>query len=392
MADSPRIEELKRRVHSDPASIAFAALAEEYRRAQRCEEAIETCTAGLIRHPSYLSAHVTLGRALIEVGRLEDARNELEYVLRLAPENLAAIRGLAEIHDRLGEGSPEPSPKSQAHEPAASEMTVAEIHAASGFVRPAPETTEPAPSFAPPAEPEPVKPEPPLDFAQGRPFDPRETSDRSGLPPWEAEPPAPPVLFPWEAEPAPPPASPPFDSGEATARSELQPWEAEPAPMRALEVEPAAPSTPSTVESEAEPPYFVISMEETVAPDAPLDSGETTAPSGLPPWEVEPVAPSTPAPSAEPAPSYFVVSIEEETAPAVLARVSQVEETPDEPATWPFDFAQGEPFDPSTGSASSRAESSDDFAQARPDHGRATGLEHFLNAILRARAQRDAFR
>src|SRR4026208_1533834 len=125
MADSPRIEELKRRVHSDPASIAFAALAEEYRRAERFEEAIETCTAGLVRHPSYLSAHVTLGRALIEVGRLEDARSELEYVLRLAPENLAAIRGLAEIHDRLGEGSHEPDhpPQDQVHEPAAPEMT-----------------------------------------------------------------------------------------------------------------------------------------------------------------------------------------------------------------------------------------------------------------------------
>jgi len=102
VADSPRIEELKRRVHSDPASIAFAALAEEYRRAGRFDEAIETCTTGLVRHPSYLSAHVTLGRALIEVGRLEDARRELEYVLKLAPENLAAIRGLAEIHHRIG--------------------------------------------------------------------------------------------------------------------------------------------------------------------------------------------------------------------------------------------------------------------------------------------------
>jgi len=102
VADSPRIEELKRRVHSDPASIAFAALAEEYRRAGRFDEAIETCNTGLVRHPSYLSAHVTLGRALIEVGRLEDARAELEYVLKLAPENLAAIRGLAEIHHRIG--------------------------------------------------------------------------------------------------------------------------------------------------------------------------------------------------------------------------------------------------------------------------------------------------
>ena len=103
MADSPRIEELKRRVQMDPASIAFAALAEEYRRAERYDEAIETCTAGLVRHPSYLSAHVTLGRALMEIGRLQEAQRELELVLRLAPENLAAIRGLAEIHRRLGD-------------------------------------------------------------------------------------------------------------------------------------------------------------------------------------------------------------------------------------------------------------------------------------------------
>src|SRR5512132_4462676 len=103
MADSPRIEELKRRVHLDPASIAFAALAEEYRRAERYQEAIDTCTAGLVRHPSYLSARVTLGRALMEVGRLQEAQQELEFVLKLAPENLAAIRGLAEIHHRLGD-------------------------------------------------------------------------------------------------------------------------------------------------------------------------------------------------------------------------------------------------------------------------------------------------
>ena len=107
MADTPRIEELKRRVQSDPASIAFAALAEEYRRSGRFEEAIAACTAGLVRHPAYLSAHVTLGRALLEVGRFEDAREELEHVLRLAPENLAAIRGLAEIHHRRGDDAHE---------------------------------------------------------------------------------------------------------------------------------------------------------------------------------------------------------------------------------------------------------------------------------------------
>src|SRR4051794_11477696 len=100
MADNPRIEELRRRVHADPASIAFAALAEEYRRTGNYAEAIETCRIGLQRHPSYLSARVTLGRALMETAQYDDARSELEVVLKSAPENLAAIRGLAEIHER----------------------------------------------------------------------------------------------------------------------------------------------------------------------------------------------------------------------------------------------------------------------------------------------------
>ncbi len=102
MPENPRIEELRRRVHADPASIAFAALAEEFRRVGRHEDAIATCRTGLQRHPAYLSARVTLGRALIEVGDYEPAREELETVLRSAPENLAALRGLALINERLG--------------------------------------------------------------------------------------------------------------------------------------------------------------------------------------------------------------------------------------------------------------------------------------------------
>ena len=103
MADNPRIEELRRRVQKDPASIAFAQLAEEYRRAGSNEDAIATCRAGLAIHPGYLSARVTLGRALIEVNELDAAQTELEHVLKSAAENLAAIRGVAEIHHRRGE-------------------------------------------------------------------------------------------------------------------------------------------------------------------------------------------------------------------------------------------------------------------------------------------------
>ena len=102
MADLQRIEDLRRRVQRDPASIAFAQLAEELRRIGELEEAVDICRAGLAQHPGYLSAHVTLGRTLVELGQLEGAEEELELVLKGAPENLAAIRGLADIFHRQG--------------------------------------------------------------------------------------------------------------------------------------------------------------------------------------------------------------------------------------------------------------------------------------------------
>jgi tetratricopeptide (TPR) repeat protein len=103
MIDNPRIDDLRRRVQKDPASIAFAQLAEEYRRGGQHAEAVEVCRAGLAIHQGYLSARVTLGRALIELGDLDAAREELQTVLGAAPENLSAIRGLAEIHQRRGD-------------------------------------------------------------------------------------------------------------------------------------------------------------------------------------------------------------------------------------------------------------------------------------------------
>jgi hypothetical protein len=101
--ESPRFAELRRRVQADPASIAFAQLAEEYRRAGNYDEAVKYCRTGLARHPGYLSARVTLGRALTELGVLDEAAREFELVLKSAPDNLAAIRGMAEIHQRKGD-------------------------------------------------------------------------------------------------------------------------------------------------------------------------------------------------------------------------------------------------------------------------------------------------
>lgn len=97
MADSPRLEELRRRVQADPASIAFAALAEEYRRAGKFREAVDASRAGLRYHPTYVSARVTLGRSLVELQEVEQAERELTFVLKSAPDNLAARRALGEL-------------------------------------------------------------------------------------------------------------------------------------------------------------------------------------------------------------------------------------------------------------------------------------------------------
>src|SRR5579871_4154881 len=102
MSANTRLEDLRRRVQQDPSSIAFAQLGEEYRRGGQLQEAVDVCRAGLTIHPGYLSARVTLGRALLELQDLEAAQQELELVLKSAAENLAAIRGLAEIHHRRG--------------------------------------------------------------------------------------------------------------------------------------------------------------------------------------------------------------------------------------------------------------------------------------------------
>ena len=101
MADRSRIEELRRRVRLDPASVLFAGLAEEYRKAGLFEESVAACRAGLEQHPTYITARVTLGRSLLALGRYEEAWAELEHVRRAAPDNLAATRALAHLHLQL---------------------------------------------------------------------------------------------------------------------------------------------------------------------------------------------------------------------------------------------------------------------------------------------------
>src|SRR3954471_22925907 len=102
-AENAKIAELRKRVEKDPTSIAFAQLAEEYRRIGEYQMAVDVCRDGLSRHPGYVSARVTLARALMELDQFGEAKHELQAVLAVAPDNLAAIRALAGIHQKAGD-------------------------------------------------------------------------------------------------------------------------------------------------------------------------------------------------------------------------------------------------------------------------------------------------
>ncbi len=96
-----RIEDLERRLAKDPNSKIFAQLAEEYRKAGRLEDAINTCREGLQSHPNYFSARVALGRALLESNALEEASQEFEAVLAQVPDNILANKFLGRTYHEL---------------------------------------------------------------------------------------------------------------------------------------------------------------------------------------------------------------------------------------------------------------------------------------------------
>jgi tetratricopeptide (TPR) repeat protein len=103
VADTPRIDDLRRRLDREPGSRVFAQLAEELRKAGQLPEAIRVARQGLLVHPGYPSARMTLGRALMDLRDLRGARAEFEAVLRGATDNILASRFLGECLEGLGD-------------------------------------------------------------------------------------------------------------------------------------------------------------------------------------------------------------------------------------------------------------------------------------------------
>jgi tetratricopeptide (TPR) repeat protein len=96
------IRRQEERLQRDPASLAFAQLADLYRKAGRIQEAIHLCQDGLARYPHYTTARLILAKALLAEGQLDPALAELTAILQLSPKDLQSHRLAAEIHRRRG--------------------------------------------------------------------------------------------------------------------------------------------------------------------------------------------------------------------------------------------------------------------------------------------------
>ncbi len=102
MAFSSEIEKLERRWQENPLGLTFAPLAEAYRKAGETARALELIEQGLTQHPNYVPAHIVRGRCYLDAQSDPQAESAFLRVTELDPENVIALKGLAELSERAG--------------------------------------------------------------------------------------------------------------------------------------------------------------------------------------------------------------------------------------------------------------------------------------------------
>lgn len=83
----------------------FARLADMHRQDGRYDEAISVCREGLEEFPDYGSGHMVLALTYQERGETEKALIEFHSALRCEPDNLLALKSIADIHWQASEFS-----------------------------------------------------------------------------------------------------------------------------------------------------------------------------------------------------------------------------------------------------------------------------------------------
>lgn len=101
--EASQIRKFERQYEENPESFVFARLADAHRKAGNPERALEILERGLQRHAEYMSAHIVRARCLTDLGRERTAVEAWSRVLELDPQNLVALRALAELAIAAGD-------------------------------------------------------------------------------------------------------------------------------------------------------------------------------------------------------------------------------------------------------------------------------------------------
>jgi len=83
------IRRYEERLAKDPTSLAFAPLADAYRKGGRARDAIRLCREGLERFPQYVTARLILAKALVDDGNPDGALDEVRAILANSPQPIA---------------------------------------------------------------------------------------------------------------------------------------------------------------------------------------------------------------------------------------------------------------------------------------------------------------
>ncbi|MBI2217392.1 MAG: tetratricopeptide repeat protein [Candidatus Rokubacteria bacterium] len=97
-----QIRRAEERIARDPKSLAFAQLADLYRKAGRTADAIAACRQGLARYPQYATARLILAKALAADGAVAEALSEVETILAATPAEAGAHRLAADLERQRG--------------------------------------------------------------------------------------------------------------------------------------------------------------------------------------------------------------------------------------------------------------------------------------------------
>ncbi len=101
MADDVRA--LSAQLAQDPHSLVFLRLGEALRRKGQLDAALRVALNGLERHPHLADAHDLYARVLTDQHDYERAFDEWDMALRIAPNHLGALKGLAFLYFKVGD-------------------------------------------------------------------------------------------------------------------------------------------------------------------------------------------------------------------------------------------------------------------------------------------------